>query len=141
MQFYRNQITSRDFPPIRHRLYYLARDNREHAKEFWDEICNDPSLVDDKDELVSNLADAINCDGDDILPKTKYKKLKGCNKLIYKPYEIKSSGHALRVYGIYDEDFGHLLIHGGKKGTQTEDIEKVKKIIKDYQTFKGEQKQ
>jgi len=60
------------------------------------------------------------------LPKTKFRVISGSLNL----YEVKKG--ALRVYLFHEEKKGRVIITGGMKGTQKEDIERMKNIINDY---------
>lgn len=63
------------------------------------------------------------------LPQSKFKDITPKNDSS-KEYEIKT--HNLRVYLFHDEYTGHLIVCGGKKGTQKADIKRFREIKKQY---------
>jgi len=73
-------------------------------------------------ELTSNL-NRVN--------KRKFREIQG-HKLSVKLYEAKSQGGELRVYLFHEEKTGRVIVLGGLKKTQTKDIKRVERIIKDY---------
>ena len=67
------------------------------------------------------------------IPDTKYKKLAGC-KDEYIEYEIKTKD--LRVYLFKEHSTGNVIVIGGKKSTQKEDIRNFRNIKQQYLTSK-----
>ena len=63
------------------------------------------------------------------LPQEKFRPLKGC-KDIFTEYEIKTKD--LRVYLFKDVKTGHIIVWGGRKSTQTQDIKKFRNLKKAY---------
>jgi hypothetical protein len=63
------------------------------------------------------------------IPETKYKKLLGC-KDDYTEYEIKTKD--LRVYIFKEPTTGNVIVIGGKKSTQKEDIRNFRNIKQLY---------
>ena len=64
-----------------------------------------------------------------LLPDTKFKNLTPKNETI-KEYEIKTKN--LRVYLFHEEHTGRIIVCGGKKTTQRNDIKHFRKIKKHY---------
>lgn len=63
------------------------------------------------------------------IPDTKFKKLEGCSDP-YTEYEIKTKD--LRVYLFKEEKTGNIIVTGGKKSTQRDDIRQFRNIKKQY---------
>lgn len=63
------------------------------------------------------------------LPEKKFRQLtiKGLN---CKVYEAKSG--SIRIYLFHEEKTGRVIVTGGKKGDQDEDISQIERIIKNY---------
>lgn len=68
------------------------------------------------------------------LPINRYRKISIGNKIKLSVYEAKSSH--LRLYLFHEPGTGQVLIMGGKKTSQKEDIERIKRVAKDYCVFK-----
>jgi len=66
-------------------------------------------------------------------PKTKFRELQG-HHLNCKVYEAKSG--VIRVYLFHEEKTGRVIITGGIKDNQEQDVKKVFKIIKDFKNEK-----
>lgn len=73
--------------------------------------------------LMQQVADLKN------LPPEKFKKLDNPKSLITE-YEIKTKH--LRVYLLHQEHTGKIIVVGGKKTTQQQDINHFREIKKDY---------
>jgi hypothetical protein len=54
---------------------------------------------------------------------------------VFQAYEAKS--FSLRLYMITEHKIGKILVCGGRKKTQIKDIERLKRIIKEYSHFKN----
>lgn len=63
------------------------------------------------------------------IPDTKYRRLAGCTDA-YTEYEIKTKD--LRVYLFKEEKTGNVIVMGGKKSTQRDDIREFRKIKQQY---------
>lgn len=96
---------------------------------YWDDFCReiqkDANLEDQLIAVVSRMNDISNLR---TLPKQKFKDITP-NKETIKEYEIKTKD--LRVYYIKDGS-GNLVIIGGKKNSQPEDIKRFRAIKKAY---------
>lgn len=110
----------------------LVRDHKCLVASFLEELKNDRNKKGSLGGIYAILEDIGN---DLLLPDSKYKKLKGYDKLKYKPYEIRYK--EFRLYTIYDSETGQLLIIGGDKKSQTKDLKRVEQIIKEYENFKS----
>lgn len=106
----------------------LWREERCRYNDFREDITgtNLESELGDLYAIVRKVANG------EMLPKTKCRKLKLSSKLEFAGFEAKSDN--LRLYFIIDN--GYVLVLGGKKGDQDEDIETLEKTIKEYTEFK-----
>ncbi|KZE83343.1 hypothetical protein HX017_14215 [Myroides marinus] len=59
--------------------------------------------------------------------------------LIFTCLVIAKSG-IIRVYLFHEEKTGRVIVMGGNKDSQDQDIKKVEKIIKEYNTQKDNEK-
>lgn len=64
------------------------------------------------------------------LPSNKFRQLKRDRKDPYPDYEIKVE--ALRIYLIKDKETGQIIVTWGMKGTQDQDINRLRRIKKEY---------
>lgn len=62
-------------------------------------------------------------------PKTKFREIKDLN-LNCKVYESKSGN--TRIYLFHEEKTGRIIVTGGSKNNQPQDIKKIKLTIKEY---------
>jgi putative component of toxin-antitoxin plasmid stabilization module len=96
---------------------------------YWDDFCReiqkDANMEDQLITVISRMNDIANLR---TLPKQKFKDITP-NKETVKEYEIKTND--LRVYYIKDGS-GNLVIVGGKKNSQPEDIKRFRAIKKAY---------
>lgn len=115
-------------------VYELCVYKKSIFKEFFEQIENEGNLI-------SNLAAAIriveNTANLLLTPKTKYRVLKGLS-IKCKAYEAKSG--AIRIYLFHEENIGRVIVIGGNKGSQDEDVKRVEKIIKEYYEEKNHEK-
>ncbi len=96
--------------------------------EFYSEIQEDGNL---RSNLSSAIA-IVEATADlqpRRLPKTKFRQLE-ISRLNCKVYEAKSGG--IRVYLFHDEGNGRVIVTGGKKDDQKEDIKALTKTIQGY---------
>ena len=95
----------------------------KNGKCLWDifvsEIKRDGNLIGHLDSLSSILESAAN---GLMLPDTRWKHLKTPDKSI-KIYEAKKD--ILRMYVYRDDRHGYLVVFGGKKNDQKEDIKRL----------------
>jgi putative component of toxin-antitoxin plasmid stabilization module len=63
------------------------------------------------------------------VPETKFKVLKGCND-DYTEYEAKTKD--LRVYFFKEPETGRIIVMGGRKSNQREDIRQFRNIKRQY---------
>lgn len=96
---------------------------------YWDDFCReiqkDSNLEDQLIAIISRMNDVANLR---ILPKNKFRDITPGKEKI-KEYEIKTSD--LRVYLIKDE-VGNIVLIGGKKNSQPEDIKRFRSLKKTY---------
>lgn len=117
--------------PTKIDIWELCKKGKSLLQMFIDEHPND-DLIFDKIagalsiiEITSNLLR---------LPKTKFRLIDG-HGINCKVYEAKSG--IIRLYLFHEENTGKVIVTGGKKGNQKEDIKSVLQTIKD---FKNESK-
>ena len=109
----------------------LVRDHKCLVDSFIEELKNDKNKKGCLGGLYAILEDVGN---ELLLPENKYKRLRGYDKLRYKPYEIRYK--EFRLYTIYDHETGQLLLIGGDKKSQNKDLKRIEQIIKEYERFK-----
>ena len=107
----------------RQRVYKLVRNGKCHIDEFWIEVKKDQHLVTEGRVIWKILEDVANGER---LPKTRYRKL----KLRYNVYEVKSK--ELRIYLLLERNTGLLLILGGRKSDQKQDLKRLRMILDEY---------
>ena len=108
-------------------IYKMSIDNSCLFEQFEDEI---EEIGQYEEELTSIFAHIEDFANQVLLPKTKFRILnKGIKKDRIKEYEFKSKH--LRVYGI-KAPTGSIIILGGYKTTQKNDINKLKRIKTEY---------
>ena len=96
---------------------------------YWDDFCReiqkDSNLTDQLVTVIARMNDIANLR---MLPKEKFKDITP-EKQAVREYEIKTKD--LRVYFIKDE-LGNVVLIGGKKNSQPEDIKRFRAIKKAY---------
>jgi putative component of toxin-antitoxin plasmid stabilization module len=96
---------------------------------YWDDFCReiqkDANLEDQLITVISRMNDIANLR---MLPKEKFRDITP-EKQTTREYEIKTKD--LRVYFIKDES-GNVVLIGGKKNSQPEDIKRFRGIKKAY---------
>jgi len=108
------------------KIYKLFVDGKCSFDEFEEEIENEGNLKSELTTIHTRLYEIA--DGKS-LPKTKFRDItpkNGNNK----EYEIKT--HHLRIYMFHEKNTGRVIVCGGKKGTQKDDIKHFRKIIREY---------
>lgn len=111
-------------------VYKLVRNGKCLLDEFVKDIKEDKNLEPELSDLFANIEDVAN---GELLPYNRYKILK-LGKLPFTAYEAKTK--SLRLYLFHERNTGVILIIGGKKTEQDEDLERIKRIIKEYSSFK-----
>jgi hypothetical protein len=108
------------------KIFKLLIDGNCEYDEFEKEIETEGNL---KSELITIQSRLYEIADLKTLPITKFRclTLKNENN---KSYEIKT--HHLRVYLFHEKITGHIIVCGGKKGTQKNDIKHFVKIKKEY---------
>lgn len=112
------------------RVNKLVRNGKCIVEEFVEGIKKDKNLSPELGELYAIIEDVAN---NQILPPTRFKKLHVSNKLKFKPYEAKSKH--LRLYLFHEKGTGQIIVFGGKKTDQKDDIQRLKKLIGEYNSF------
>lgn len=108
----------------------LLRNGKCIVDEFVEEIKQDKNLSPELGELYAIIEDIAN---NKLLPHTRYKKLRVSKKLKFKPYEAKSKH--LRLYLFHEKGSGQIIVLGGKKTDQKDDIQRLEKIISEYNSY------
>ena len=91
-------------------------DEHQNDALIFDKIAGALSII----EITSNLLR---------LPKSKFRLIEG-HGINCKVYEAKSG--IIRLYLFHEENTGRVIVTGGKKGNQKEDIKSVLQTIKDF---------
>ena len=107
-------------------IYKLLVDGVCPFEEFEKEIENEGNLKSELITIQTRLNDIADLKS---LPETKFRDITP-KKEKNKEYEIKTCN--LRVYLFHDKKTGRIIVCGGKKGTQKEDIKHFRKIKKEY---------
>jgi putative component of toxin-antitoxin plasmid stabilization module len=105
-------------------LYKLAADSECYFDMFCDAVMNDGNLSRQIDRIFSLLEQVANLQR---LSKEQFRDITPSKELI-KEFEVKTRD--LRVYMIKEE--GHIIVFGGRKSTQREDIRRFRSIKKQY---------
>lgn len=95
-------------------------------KEFYNEIEKESNLFSDLVSAIRIIEDTSNMN---LRPKTQFRQLH-ISKLKCKVYEAKKG--SIRVYLFREEKKGRVIVFGGKKDNQKEDIKHLEKIIQAY---------
>ena len=111
-------------------VYELCKNGKSLFEDFFNKI-------EKEGNLLSNLAGAIRIIEDTanlkLRPKNQFRLIQG-HSLNCKVYEAKSGG--IRIYLFHEEKTGRIIVSGGNKDSQDEDIKQMLKIIKVYQNEK-----
>ncbi len=113
------------------KVFALGINGKCPFKEFVAAIKQDHQLAPELGDLIPSIKYFAN-GSTPFLPKTRFKKLP-LGKLPYPVYEAKSKH--LRVYLFTDEN-GVINILGGLNVDQPQDLENVKRIVKEYHSNK-----
>ncbi|MBI0398674.1 hypothetical protein [Cyclobacterium marinum] len=97
-------------------LLQMFIDEHQNDALIFDKIAGALSII----EITSNLLR---------LPKTKFRLIEG-HGMNCKVYEAKSG--IIRLYLFHEENTGRVIVTGGKKGNQKEDIKSVLQTIKNF---------
>lgn len=108
-------------------VWELHIDKKSVLDSFISEIEKDGTSVKDLFGAIKNLELAADLKR---LPKTKFREIVN-KKLDVKLYEAKKG--AVRIYHYHEEHTGRIIILGGYKTEQNNDIKQAIKRIKDYQ--------
>jgi putative component of toxin-antitoxin plasmid stabilization module len=107
------------------RFFKLIEDTVCYWDNFCREIQEESNFEDQLDAIIARMNDVANLR---MLPKQKFRDITPAKEKI-KEYEIKTSD--LRVYLIKDDN-GNIVLIGGKKNSQPEDIKKFRALKKSY---------
>lgn len=116
-----------EFDSTIQRVYKLIRDGKCLLDAFIEEH-EDSNLEAELTAIYQIIEDVANCK---VHPKCKKLQL-GKSKI--HGYEAKSKH--LRTYFFHEKGTGQIVVIGGTKKNQAQDIDRFKKIIKEYQRFK-----
>jgi len=112
------------------KIYKLLINGNCAYDDFEKEIETEGNLKSELTTIVVRLHEIADLK---LLPKTKFRDITPKNES-NKEYEIKT--HHLRVYLFHEKKTGHIVVCGGKKGTQQSDIKYFRKIKKEYFNLK-----
>lgn len=108
------------------KVYELCKDGKSIFQEFVKEVQGDENLYDKFSGAISIIESSANLLR---LSKGKFRIIHGHN-LACKLYEVKKD--IIRIYLFHEEKTGRVIVMGGKKGNQKEDLKSVIKIVKSY---------
>lgn len=111
-------------------VFELYKNGESLFKPFVDEIEKDGNLFDKLAGAIRIVEETSNLNR---YPKTKFREIQG-HKLKCKVFEAKSG--LIRLYLFHEEKTGRVIITGGLKDNQKEDIKSILKIIKEYNNEK-----
>jgi putative component of toxin-antitoxin plasmid stabilization module len=112
------------------KFFKLLINGKCEYDEFEKEIQSEGNLKSELITIESRLHEIADLK---LLPKNKFRDITPKNAS-NKEYEIKTRN--LRVYLFHEKRTGHVIVSGGKKGTQKHDIKHFQKIKNEY--FKRE---
>ena len=113
--------------PTKIEVYELCKNNKSLFQSFFEEIEKDGNLLNNLAGALRIVEDTSNLNR---RPKTKFREIQDY-KLECKVYEAKSG--LIRIYLFHEEKTGRVIVAGGLKDNQKEDIKLILKIIKEYQ--------
>ena len=113
-------------------VWKLLRNGRCFVDEFLEEVKKDKNVRQEWLEMMATIHDAAS---GKLLPQKRFKKLTLAKSFTFHAYEVKS--FSLRLYMITEHKTGKILVCGGRKKTQIKDVERLKRIIKEYSHFKN----
>ncbi|SEJ39613.1 hypothetical protein SAMN04488018_13211 [Myroides marinus] len=115
-------------------VYELCKNGNSIFEEFFKQIEEEGNLISNLAATIRIIEDSANLK---MAPKTKFRILQGLS-VKCKVFEAKSG--IIRVYLFHEEKTGRVIVMGGNKDSQDQDIKKVEKIIKEYNTQKDNEK-
>lgn len=107
-------------------VYELKKNGSSLFGKFAEEIETQGNLFDNLAGAIRIIEETSNLRR---YPKTKFRELKGHN-LKCKVYEAKFK--SIRIYLFHQEKTGRIIITGGLKDNQKQDIKFILKTIKEY---------
>jgi hypothetical protein len=113
-------------------VWKLLRNGRCFVDEFLEEVKKDKNLRPEWLEMIATIHDAAS---GRLLPQKRYRKLILAKSFVFHAYEVKT--YSLRLYLITEYNVGKILVCGGRKKSQIKDIERLKRLIKEYTHFKN----
>jgi len=108
------------------RIFKLLVNGICEYDEFEREVESEGNFKSELLTIITRLHDLADLKS---LPEKKFRDITP-KKDGNKEYEIKT--HHLRVYLFHDKKTGRVIVCGGKKGTQSSDINHFRKIKKEY---------
>jgi hypothetical protein len=105
--------------PTKIDIWELCKDGKSLLQKFIDENQGDDLIYDKIAGALSIIETTSNLLR---LPKTKFRLIEG-HRLDCKVYEAKSG--IIRLYLFHEENTGRIILTGGKKDNQKEDIRSV----------------
>ena len=108
------------------KFFKLLVNNRCEYDDFESQIKTEGSYSSELVTIQTRLHEIA--DGK-LLPKEKFRNITPKKELV-KEYEIKT--RHLRVYLFHEEKTGRVIVCGGKKITQQKDINRFRRIKKEY---------
>lgn len=115
------------------KIFKLLVNNYCEYDEFEKQIISEASLSSELLTIQARLQDVAECR---LLPKEKFRDITPKKETV-KEYEIKT--RHLRVYLFHEEKTGRVIVCGGKKTNQGNDIKHFRRIKKEYINQKSNQ--
>lgn len=121
-----NRFALEDIPEVKGQISFkkLIIDGSCLYDEFFEQIKNDGNLRKQLMGILNNMNQVAQMKR---LPKDKFRDITPSKESV-KEFEIKKGD--LRIYVIKEQ--GHIVVLGGKKSTQDEDIPKFRSIKRRY---------
>jgi putative component of toxin-antitoxin plasmid stabilization module len=121
-----NRFALEDIPEVKGQISFkkLIIDGSCPYDEFFEQIKNDGNLRKQLMGILNNMNQVAQMKR---LPKDKFRDITPSKESV-KEFEIKKGD--LRIYVIKEQ--GHIVVLGGKKSTQDEDITKFRSIKRRY---------
>ena len=111
------------------KIYKLLNSGRCDFDDFWNEQKKDAIMIKQLAVIQTRLKAVADLKYNS-LDKTKFKELSRPKNDPYKDYEIKTKN--LRLYFFKDEGTGQVIVTGGTKDSQDEDIKRMRVIKAEY---------
>ena len=110
-------------------IYYLEINGKNLFEEFFEQNCSKKEYRNQFGQ-IQNILMTLGLNETEKLPPTKFKVLKRNKSDTIVDYEIKTKD--FRIYLFRDDNSSKVIVLGGFKKNQKKDIEKLRRIKKQY---------